>query len=64
MSVIIDYAGTHVLICKAAVEDVYAAYERYRISVLSSLDYSKGRTLYVCVAVREAGRDLRSRISD
>jgi P-type Mg2+ transporter len=31
MSVIIDYEDTHVLICKGAVEDVYAVSDRYQI---------------------------------
>ncbi len=31
MSVVIDYEGTHVLICKGAVEEVYAACDRYQI---------------------------------
>jgi P-type Mg2+ transporter len=31
MSVILDYEDTHVLICKGAVEDVYAACDRYQI---------------------------------
>jgi Mg2+-importing ATPase len=31
MSVIIDYEDTHVLICKGAVEDVYAVCDRYQI---------------------------------
>ena len=31
MSVVIDYEDTHVLICKGAVEEVYAACDRYQI---------------------------------